>query len=209
MYLGHFLGTQGAKNFLNKYYSDGTNPFRPADKLTELYLRGKEKHVENPEEYAIKNWIVRVQGFLINCATFGFTSNYNEIMQGTYKHDLFYRTFAQHLMDLLGDLAYREVFTSDAIFKMEVAESSVLNYLMNKFVSAIVKYDDPGQKLGSIDTKIVSFISNNYKRAYHFHSEGKSEIEKLYLRLLLVTDYICGMTDSYAKRLYQELNAIV
>ena len=27
--------------------------------------------------------------------------------------------------------------------------------------------------------------------------------------LLLVTDYICGMTDSYAKSLYQELNGIV
>ena len=141
-------------------------------------MRGKEKHVENPEEYAIKNWIVRVQGFLINCATFGFTSNYNEIMNGTYKYDLFHRTFAEKLMDLLGDLAYREVFTSDAIFKMEVAESSVLNYLMNKFVSAIVKYDDPMQRLGSIDTKIVSFISNNYKRAYHHHSAGKSDIEQ-------------------------------
>ena len=34
-------------------------------------------------------------------------------------------------------------------------------------------------------------------------------VEKLYLRILLVTDYICGMTDSYAKRLYQELTARV
>ena len=208
-FLSYYKILEELKELQEKYYGDGANPFRPADKLTELYLRGKEKHVENPEEYAIKNWIVRVQGFLINCATFGFTSNYSEIMKGTYKYDLFHKTFAEKLMDLLGDLAYREVFTSDAIFKMEVAESSVLNYLMNKFVTAIIKYDDPNQKLGSIDTKVVSFISNNYKRAYHFHSEGKSEIEKLYLRLLLVTDYICGMTDSYAKRLYQELNAIV
>ena len=38
---------------------------------------------------------------------------------------------------------------------------------------------------------------------------GKSEAEKLYLRLLLVTDYVCGMTDSYAKRLYQEMNGII
>lgn len=34
-------------------------------------------------------------------------------------------------------------------------------------------------------------------------------MEKLYLRILLVTDYICGMTDSYAKRLYQELKAMI
>ena len=27
-------------------------------------------------------------------------------------------------------------------------------------------------------------------------------------RLLLVTDTVCGMTDSYAKRLYQELKGI-
>ena len=38
--------------------------------------------------------------------------------------------------------------------------------------------------------------------------KGKSDIERLYLRLLLVTDYICGMTDSYAKQLYQELKAM-
>jgi len=208
-FLSYYKILEELKELQEKYFRDNTNLFRPADKLTELYLRGKEKHVENPEEYAIKNWIVRVQGFLINCATYGFTSNYNEIMNGTYRYDLFHHTYAEQLMDLLGDLAFREVFTSDVIFKMEVAESSVLNYLMNKFVTAIVKYDDPRNKLGSIDTKIVSFISNNYKRAYHHHSEGKSEIEKLYLRLLLVTDYICGMTDSYAKRLYQELNAIV
>ena len=41
------------------------------------------------------------------------------------------------------------------------------------------------------------------------NAEGKDEAEKLYLRLLLVTDHICGMTDSHAKRLYQELNGII
>jgi dGTPase len=45
--------------------------------------------------------------------------------------------------------------------------------------------------------------------AYNYYSEGKNETEKLYLRLLLVTDYICGMTDTYAKTLYQELCGIV
>ena len=55
---------------------------------------------------------------------------------------------------------------------------------------------------------MISFVSDNYKRIYHIYSKGKSEDEKLYLRLLLVTDYVCGMTDSYAKRLYQELNGL-
>lgn len=191
------------------YGKSDANAFNPARLLDELYLRGKDKHVEDPEEYAIKNWIVRVQGFLINCATYGFTSNYNEIMAGRYEHDLFYHTFAEKLMDMLGDLASREVFTSDTIYRMEVAEATMIDYLMDRFVSAVIKYDDKEEKMGTLDIRMVSFISSNYKNAYHFQAQGKSDEERLYLRLLLVTDYICGMTDSYAKRLYQELKAIL
>lgn len=191
------------------YGKSDANAFNPARLLDELYLRGKDKHVEDPEEYAIKNWIVRVQGFLINCATYGFTSNYNEIMAGEYEHDLFYHTFAEKLMDMLGDFAFREVFTSDTIYRMEVAEATMIDYLMDRFVSAVIKYDDKEEKMGTLDIRMVSFISSNYKNAYHFQAQGKSDEERLYLRLLLVTDYICGMTDSYAKRLYQELKAIL
>lgn len=191
------------------YGQEDAPSFQPVKVLEDMYLRGKDKHVEDPGEYAVKNWLIRVQGFLINCATYGFTSNYAAIMEGEYPHDLFHHTFAEKLMDLLGDLAFRKVFTSDAIYRMEVAEAAMIDFLMDKFVSAILKYDDKEQRLGTIDTRMVSFISSNYKNAYHFHARGKSDKYKLYLRLLLVTDYICGMTDSYAKRLYQELNAIV
>lgn len=61
------------------YRQDGAGAFYPADKLEEIYLIGKDRHVDNPEEFAIKNWIVRVQGFLLNCATYGFTSNYGSV----------------------------------------------------------------------------------------------------------------------------------
>ena len=190
-------------------YAQPRSSFRPAAKLKELYGRAEDMHVEDPEEYAVKNWIVRVQGFLINCATYGFTSNYDAIMNGTYPYDLFHGTFAERLMDLLGDLAFREVFATETIYRMEVSESVMINYLMDRFIGAVIGYDDKEQELGTIDRRLVSFISSNYKRSYHFHAQGKSEAEKLYLRLLLATDYICGMTDSYARRLYQELTASV
>ena len=184
------------------------NTFKPLEKLEHKYQSGIKRGVKNPEEYAVKNWIVQVQGFLINCATFGFTKNYDAIMAGTYGEDIFCGTYAEGLMHLLGDMAYRRVFTTPAIYKMEVAESVILNFLMDKFVHAVLYYDTE-VKMGEIEKRLVSFISENYKSAYHKQAEGKDEAEKLYLRLLLVTDYICGMTDSYATRLYQELNAII
>jgi dGTPase len=183
------------------------SPFRPLEKLRQLYERGLGKGVSDPESYAVKNWIVSAQGFLISCATFGFTSNYDRIMDGTFRCDLFHGTYGEKLMDLLGDMAYRHVFSSMAIYKMEVSESPILNDLMDKLVHAVLYYDT-GEPQDTIDKRVVSFISDNYKNAYKLQAEGKSEEEKLYLRLLLVTDYVCGMTDSYAKRLYQEMNGM-
>ncbi len=178
----------------------------PLEILDRQYERGLKKGIDNVEEYAVKNWIVRIQGFMINCATYGFTSNYRAIMRGEYKHDLFYDSFGKQLMDLLGKLAYDKVFTSSTIYKMEVGESRVVNCLMELFVTAAIKYDTD-IKLDAIDKRMMSFISDNYVNAYHLQAKEKSAVEKLYLRLLLVTDYICGMTDSYAVRLYQDVQA--
>lgn len=183
--------------------------FDALGRLEGLYQRALERGESEPEKYAVKNWIVRLQSHLIRCATYGFTANYDAIMAGEYKKDLFYDSDARELMDLLGDMAYRRVFASPQIFKMEVIEATILNYLMDRFVGAAIKYDNPEEELDSIDKRMISFISDNYKKAYYYHSEGKDEIEKLYLRILLGTDYICGMTDSYAKRLYQELTGVL
>lgn len=194
---------------LEERFGHANAQFSPLAKLQEFYERASYMHMDKPEEYAVKNWIVRIQGFLINCATYGFTSNYDAIMAGTYKHDLFYQTFGQRLMELLGDMAYRRVFATETIYRNEVREGVMLDYLMDRFVGAILNYDTPGVKLDTVDKRLISFISSNYKNAYHYHATGKSEVERLYLRLLLVTDYICGMTDSYAKRLYQEMKGIL
>ena len=178
-------------------------------------LQNREKKLAVPEQaewnrdYAVKNWIVKAQGVLIGYATSGFTSHYDEIMNGVYKTDLFADTPAEGLVKLLGEIACKCVFKSETIYRMEVKEAEMLDNLMDRFMGAIIKYDDPAQKLNSIEERLVSFVSNNYKKAYRYHAEGQPDIYRLYLRLLLVTDYICGMTDSYAKRLYQELNAIM
>ena len=80
--------------------------------------------------------------------------------------------------------------------------------LLERFVDAVIPWDTD-LPMTQVQNKMVSLISDNYKKIYSICSKDKDEAEKLYLRLLLVTDYICGMTDSYAKDLYQELNGIV
>ena len=149
-----------------------------------------------------------MQGRLITCATYGFACNYRQIMNGTYTKELLSGTFGEPMAKALGDIAYRYAFISKPILKLEIAAETMMNFLLDKFVDAVIYYDT-NQKLNAVQEKMIALISDNYKVIYRIYSKDKEEREKLYLRLLLVTDSICGMTDSYAKALYQELNGMV
>lgn len=177
-------------------------------RLEHKYESGIRHGASNPESYAVSNWIINVQGFLITCATYGFTRNYRAIMDGTYTADLFFGTHGSALHDRLGDIAYRHVFVSRPIFKLEISAATILESLLEKFTAAAIYYDVEPWRMTDVQKKLMTLVSENYKAVYRRQSEGKSEQEKLYLRLMLVTDYICGMTDSYAKRLYQEISGI-
>lgn len=179
----------------------------PIESLEKQYRRALERGESAPKLYAVQNWLVRMQGFLISCATKGFMTHYREIMEGSYKHDIFYGTPGAALSRALGEIAYKYAFISKPILKLEVAAAAIINYYMDHFVPAFLVYDTD-VKPGMMEAKMVNLVSENYKQIYHYYSRGKSEEEKLYLRLMLVTDHVCGMTDGYAKNLYQELNGI-
>ena len=175
--------------------------------LQERYEKAVSRGVAQPENHAIQNWIIGIQGRLLTSATQGFADHYREIMEGTYKQDLFYGTDGQQMTEALGDIASRYVFNSRPILKLEIGAESILNFLLDKFVNAAI-YFDTDRMQDEIKEKLIDLISDNYKAIYRIYAKEKNEIERLYLRLLLVTDFICGMTDSYAKSLYHELNGM-
>lgn len=176
--------------------------------LEDRYARAQIRGVHDPGEYAVQNWVIAVQGKLLAHATNMFVANYADIMQGSFKKELLSGGGCATLADALGDIAFRYAFISEPIFKLEIAAETIMHFLLERFVGAAIVYDTDVKKT-AVQEKLIALISDNYKEIYRIYSEGKSEEEKLYLRLLLVTDYICGMTDSYAKRLYQELSGIL
>lgn len=178
------------------------------ESLQARYQRALKRGVSSPELNAVQNWIIYVQGRLIACATYGFTQNYKEIMAGNYKKDIFAGTYGEPMMKALGDIAYDYAFNTEPILKLEIAAETIFNFFLDKFVEAAVYYDTDHPK-SAVQKKLMSLISDNYKGIYHIYAKEKEPVEKLYLRILLVTDFICGMTDSYAKSLYQELNGII
>ena len=72
-------------------------------------------------------------------------------MEGSYSSGLFYHTFAEGLMELLGDVAMRCVFSTRQIYLMVLVEAGILDYLMDSFVRAVIHYDEDDSALNSID----------------------------------------------------------
>lgn len=176
-------------------------------RLEVLYKRALDNSYENPYLYAVQNWIVSVQGAFLSAATDSFVNNYNEIMSGDYKYELLFNTKVYPLLNTMQQIAYKYAFISKPILMLEVKAASIFDFLLGKYVNSFLYYDTPlwSEKKTALDEKIVMLSSENYKKLYHTFSVGKTEEEKLYLRLLLVTDYISGMTDSYAARMYEEM----
>ena len=176
--------------------------------LEERFGKGVQRDYSRPDLYAVQNWVISAQGQMIAGVTDCFTANYGAIMDGSYGKDMFAGTGVELLMDALGDIAFRYAFDTRPILKLEIAAQTIFSFLLERFVDAVIPWDTD-LPMTQVQNKMVSLISDNYKKIYSICSKDKDEAEKLYLRLLLVTDYICGMTDSYAKDLYQELNGIV
>lgn len=92
------------------------------------------------------------------------------------------------------------------LLKCELLGKEVLTYLLNTFYDALFSPDIcVGEKLNrkSKEFKIFSLISKNY--VVKACDEGEDFPTDIYKRFMLVTDYISGMTDTFALNLYQEL----
>ena len=211
-YKKHYLTYDLLYRELTRYGEDaGFSPDEPnkynelIDSLKRKLQRGVDRGLSDPGEYAVQNWVISVQVAAINAVTDTFINNYDAIMKGTYKKELIADSEVRDIMGALGQIELEYVFRSRPIYKHEIAEEVILDFLLDKFVPAAVKYDTD-EPLAAVETRLMGIISDNYMSVYKTHSEGKGKATKLYLRLMLVTDYICGMTDSFAKTLYQDLS---
>lgn len=183
-------------------------------KLEEKFQKSNKTESENNELYAIQNFLIYVQGILIKNASDTFLNKYNEIMNGTFDGDLFENEYSNFISKKLKDIAKKYIFSSNAIMELEISSHKIINYFLENMVNAVLYYDPykDGRIFGStsnLDTRFISIMSENYKECYKHYGKKQDDTRRLYLRLLLATDCICGMTDSYSKNLYQKLNGII
>lgn len=177
---------------------------------------------ENDDLQAMQKWIPYVQDWLMYVAVYRFDVKYASIMNGTYETDLFDDTFHEHSIELFDKIMRKFVYSNREILKLELSANTILTGLLNRFVPAVLYHDKKFKRVEYLEiasySRLFDLLSDNYVQAYklaldEFKLRRDINDEEMlqytvYLRLLLVVDYISGMTDSYAKTLYQELAGI-
>ncbi|MBF2545155.1 deoxyguanosinetriphosphate triphosphohydrolase [Listeria seeligeri] len=174
-------------------------------------LKKKSERYEGQEEsFIVQQWLAsNVRGQLINRSLEVFYANYEAIMAGTFNDSLIDASEAEQLVQILQNLSFTYIYQDKGIVESEIAGNEIISKLLETFIPAVIYYDsETPERQTAKDKRLLTLISDNYLGCYRKNAEGESETMKLYLRLLLVTDFICGMTDSYAKDLYQRLNGL-
>ena len=187
----------------NQYYD--TDSYSVMAELSAYYRDELGRNGRNPELTAVQRWSQFVQRIMIEEVGESFVRHYNQLMDGTFAGDLFDGTFCGYLIEAISGLCEKHIYTSSVKTKTELFGRRVIHSLLDQFLPAALLYDTD-KKMSFIERRTMDTVSGFYKSMYHAQSQTASPEDKLYLRILMITDFISGMTDNYAKRLYRELN---
>ncbi|MDZ8258273.1 deoxyguanosinetriphosphate triphosphohydrolase [Nostoc sp. ChiQUE01b] len=150
------------------------------------------KHDESEEE-KVKRLRAKAIHNLIKQATEIFFAHEQEILSGEFDKDLLsLSTYANHLEEI--EKQTREtVFQHRDVVSIQIAGYEVLGKLFTEFVNAVLH--------NSKKSNLVYYMLP--KECNNLNSD-----EDTYNKILRVTDYISGMTDSYATSLFQQFSGI-
>ena len=134
----------------------------------------------------------------VNC----FLDNEAHILRGVQGEPLMNMIAARESMDRLIKVAREKIYSAPEVVEIQAAGFQVIGDLLERFVEAL---DDLAEH-GAAATPRSQMLSQLVPRQFKGGSAGINA--GLYPRLLSLTDFIAGMTDSYAVSLYKKVTGI-
>jgi dGTPase len=142
----------------------------------------------------------------VSCAAQAFVENYDAIMEGTFDKDLVGISDARVTVAACRAVARKHVYPNPETTRLELMGHRVISDLLDLFWEG-VKTLEPGNYAKGFAGKAQALMSENYRFVFeHAYADADGdEGRQRYARLQLITDYVCGMTDSFACSLHKKL----
>jgi len=88
--------------------------------------------------------------------------------------------------------------------RLEVMGREIIHDLMDLFWEGASHTPEDAEKK-EFPFKLFCLMSDNYRTVFK-EALSKGQLPAEYCRMQLVTDYICGMTDSFARNLHKQFH---
>lgn len=136
---------------------------------------------------------------MIRAAIKAFADNYDGLMSGSFDEELTKKMVLSQEFEAFKTLAREKVYSAPPVVEIEACGFEVIGGLLEAFVGAI-NAKASNSKTGKVRTRTLLSLM----------PKTNNELEQLsaYERTLLATDFVSGMTDSFAVQLYQRIRGI-
>ena len=132
---------------------------------------------------------------LINACADIFCQNYEAIMNGTFQGSLIHHLTGtnKQAYETCTELAYSRIYHTNIVTQIQIAGFKILATILKEYIDAVLKPETFYAR------NILSVMPEQYK----VHQD-----DSIYTKIQTVTDYVSGMTDSYALNLYRKIKGI-
>ena len=161
----------------------------------------KMRHITRSKE-KIEYLRAKAIGTIIDQVHQCFMDNEATILAGGFAAELLDAIPAAEAMRALKECGETQVYVSKPVIEVEAAGFEVLGGLLEAFVTTVNDLAARGPAASPKSRMLIHLIPES------FAGPGRNPDPDIYRRVLAITDFVSGMTDSYAVALFKKLTGI-
>jgi len=155
------------------------------------------KSLEEDENEAISYLRAKSISYLTSRCAEVFLENGNQILYGTFDSDLISEiSEASSVLKKIKQISIDKIYNHSSVIKIELAGFRIMSGLIEDLVTAALCPEEKRQK---IHKKVIALISPQYLF---------KETDSAYEKVMCIFDFVGGMTDLFALKLYRNLRGI-
>ncbi len=182
------------EKLLNRCFSKARKKIKDADET----ISGKGKPHDNAMVQVFRVFVIIESAKAIEKA---FKEKYKDIMSGNYHNELYKDSEAGALIEACKEIGKKYIYRSKETLKLELMGRRIIQDLMDIFWEGALK---GSKEEKGFDRKIYDLTSRDYRVVFE-KARTEKEFPDKYCCMQLMTDYICGMTDTFALTLHKRL----
>jgi dGTPase len=129
-----------------------------------------------------------------------FVAEEENILSDNFESTLISEIDSGKALETIKEISVEKIYSYQSVVEREAAGYEVLGGLLDIFISAVNEAAEG--KISFRNDSLLKLVPGQF-----LHTKGKSP-DDLYKRLLKITDFVSGMTDSYAVSLFRKLKGI-